>query len=395
MHVLIIPGEQLNNKNQFSSVFEIHQALALQKLNVNVGFISINLVGSIYKDIKNTFIKIAHFKSLISYNSAQNIQGINLVERAGKFLTPSFLNLYKIEKINAGIKAYKYYIEKFGKPDIIHAHSRFLISALIAGKIHDLYGIPFIITEHSSFHQRNMVSPKEYLVYSELINASKKWLVVSGDLGNIITSKIGNIKINKSFSVLPNFLDSNLKYSVKTRNGKYTFLHIAALDANKNQELLINSFNLLCKSNSNLELRIGGDGLMKDKLKSQIQRLNLQNVKLLGHLNREEIEREMINSNAFVLCSNYETFGVVLIESLAIGRPIISTKCGGPEHIVNEKNGILVEPNNIDQLTNAMEFMYKKYGDYDLKEISDDCIDKYGYKTIGNKLIEIYKQALN
>ena len=55
MHVLIIPGEELNESNQYSSVFELHQALALQKQNIHVGFISIALKGNLYNSIKNIF----------------------------------------------------------------------------------------------------------------------------------------------------------------------------------------------------------------------------------------------------------------------------------------------------------------------------------------------------
>jgi glycosyltransferase involved in cell wall biosynthesis len=402
MHVLIIPGEELNEKNQLSSVFEIHQAMALSDLNLHVGFISVNLKGSIYNEIKEALqnCRIPKYNDLKISN--QKINGINLIEVIGVYFTPSILKLYRKERVNAGVRAYRIYVEKFGKPDIIHAHSRFLDSAMIAHKIFKAYDIPFVFTEHSSFHQRNMVSKKEYVIYKNLIKSAKNWIVVSRVLGQNIISKLlsRNLYPDKTFVVLPNILDSQLmKIKVETidnfNNNNFTFLNIASLDENKNHEVLIESFALISKRIENLQLRIGGDGVLKETLKEKVKSLNLQNVKFLGLINREEVQLEIYKSDAFVLSSNVETFGVVLIEAMSLGKPVISTKSGGPNEIVDERNGILVEPKNIQQLSDAMEFMIKNYSQFNSKKISENCVKKYGAISVGEKLIEIYKDTLN
>jgi glycosyltransferase involved in cell wall biosynthesis len=146
--------------------------------------------------------------------------------------------------------------------------------------------------------------------------------------------------------------------------------------------------------NPNVELRIGGEGELEKQLKDKVQELNLSQIIFLGRLSRNQVEYEMLNSHAFVLSSDVETFGVVLIESLALGKPIIATRSGGPEYIVNGKNGFLVEPKNVDDLSNAMLSMIEKYENFNPKSIQDDCFENYGPKVIGKKLIEIYKEAL-
>lgn len=398
LHVLIIPGEELNNANQLSSVFEIHQARTLSDLNLQVGFISTNLGGSVY----NEFIQSIKNQKFPKYNrlkiSYQNINGINLIEVTGNYITPSFLKLYRKEKVNAGVKAYKCYVEKFGKPDIIHAHSRFLDSALIAKKIFKLFQIPFVFTEHSSFHNRNLVTQKEYYEYAEIIEHSKKWIVVSPSLGDVISAKLKSLNIgpSKRYFVLPNVIDPEFKFIHKQNQigSSFVFLNIASLDANKNHKLLIKSFEKVIRKNPNVELRIGGEGELEKELKDKVRELNLFQITFLGRLGRKEVVNEILNSQAFVLSSDVETFGVVLIESLVLGKPIIATRCGGPEFIVNTNNGYLVEPNNVDLLSNAMLSMIENYEVFNQTNIQKECLERFGPKVIGEKLIEIYKEAL-
>lgn len=396
IHILLIPGEELNESNQFSSVFEIHQAHALKDLKVTVGFISTNLNGSIYKEITRG-IKKLDFRFIKKIQTKiQYINGINLVEAIGKYRTPSFLNLYRKERINAGVLAFKHYCNEFGSPDIIHAHSRFLDSILIAKKIKEKFGIPYVITEHSTLHQRNIVSKKEYIDYIAAVEKAKSWIVVSESLGNIIVSNIDklNLKLTKPFQIVPNVVDPNFGFIEDKKNDFFFFLNIASLDDKKNHLLLLESFKIVTEKFKNVELRIGGQGTLEKKLKNHAQYLGLQNVKFLGGLDRNEVQKEFINTNAFVLSSNAETFGVVVIEALAIGRPVVSTTCGGPEFIINSDNGILIEPNNIKELANAMCEMINNYSNYNLKAISKNCIENYGPKAIGKKLIEIYREAL-
>ena len=396
IHVLIIPGEMLNENDKLSSVFEIHQAHALKDLNIKVGFISTNLDDSIYRNIIKRIFK---FNFSFKKNILTKIQCINdiyLVEAYGKYITPSFVNFYRNERICAGLIAFKKYCTEYGIPDIIHAHSRFLDSILIAKKIKEKFRIPYVITEHSTFHQRNIVSKKDYIDYIAAVEEAHNWIVVSESLGNKILSNIAklNLKLTKTFQIVPNVVDPNFGFIEDKKNENFVFLNIASLDYKKNHLLLLESFKLVTEKFKNVELRIVGQGALEKKLKNHAQVLGLQQVKFLGLLNRIEIQNELINSNALVLSSDIETFGVVVIEALAIGRPVVSTICGGPEYIINLDNGILVEINNIQELANAMCEMITNYSKYNLNVISKNCIENYGPKAIGKKLIQIYQETL-
>jgi glycosyltransferase involved in cell wall biosynthesis len=91
----------------------------------------------------------------------------------------------------------------------------------------------------------------------------------------------------------------------------------------------------------------------------------------------------------------FETFGVVLIEALVCGKPIIATACGGPEDIVTPNNGILVEKNSVDALGTAMKKMYNTIDQYNPLELRAHCISKFGEKVVISSLVEIYKSVLS
>ena len=79
----------------------------------------------------------------------------------------------------------------------------------------------------------------------------------------------------------------------------------------------------------------------------------------------------MKGCDAFVLASRAETFGVVYVEAMAAGLPVIATACGGPEDFVSEENGILIPADNEEKLTEALIEMYHMAHKYDKQAISE------------------------
>lgn len=113
-------------------------------------------------------------------------------------------------------------------------------------------------------------------------------------------------------------------------------------------------------------------------------------VQFLGALDRKEVILQMNKCDAFVLASKFETFGVVLIEALSCGKPVISTKSGGPNVIVNENNGLLVPVDNIKELSNAMLDLYQNYSRYNPNNIRNDCYARFSETVIAKRIINLY-----
>jgi glycosyltransferase involved in cell wall biosynthesis len=115
----------------------------------------------------------------------------------------------------------------------------------------------------------------------------------------------------------------------------------------------------------------------------------------LGHLSQKEVMEELLNSNVLCLTSRYETFGVIIIEALACGMPVIATDCGGPSELINEKNGLVVKCDDVTELAEAMLTMFSNYEEYSSEHIRLDCLGRYSGKKISQRLLHIYEAVVN
>ena len=142
-----------------------------------------------------------------------------------------------------------------------------------------------------------------------------------------------------------------------------------------------------------MQLVIIGSGDQEKECKTLCKELNLKNVIFKGQLEINQVAKEIGKSHALVLCSTHETFGLVLIEAMSCGLPVISTDSGGPKDIVNVQNGFLVK-NNIEQLTNAMENLKQNYNDFDSIQLRSNTRLNYSAESISKELKIIYQNLL-
>lgn len=159
----------------------------------------------------------------------------------------------------------------------------------------------------------------------------------------------------KKITIVPVFANTgNIKQAIKTRRNNFVFLTVGRLAPVKNIGLQIKAMAEVVKNYPNTELWIAGDGLEKSNLKSQNSKLKLENnVKLLGW--QDNPEEFYSQADAFLLTSNYEGWGMVIIEAANYGLPIIMTDVGcAGEFIENEKSGLVVPINNQAKLEEAM-----------------------------------------
>lgn len=121
---------------------------------------------------------------------------------------------------------------------------------------------------------------------------------------------------------------------------------------------LLTAVNYLNSSYPHIRLLFIGEGGERDNLKTKIAKLGLQDKVLLTGF-RSDMDHLYSAMDLFVLPSTtYESFGMVLIEAMATGKPVIGTRLGGiPEIITHGRNGLLVEPGNADDLARAIQHM--------------------------------------
>ncbi|MCH9756370.1 MAG: glycosyltransferase [Gammaproteobacteria bacterium] len=291
-------------------------------------------------------------------------------------------------------KIFNQYCKLHGVPDCIHAHD-IAFGGAIGLYLKKRYNIPLVLTLHSSAFGLKVL-PESWMEYAQtILDGANQITTVSQAMLKDVISAFTRIQ-NKTI-VLPNTLDNELKYLEQQENhhiGKpFVFFSLGNLNVNKNHLLLLNAFANQFKG-MNCILKIGGDGPLYPDLLSEVARLDIvEQVDFLGHLTREQVSNEMSQCDSFVLSSNYETFGVVIIEALLCGKPVVATACGGPNDIIHADNGLLVKVNDSADLANAMFTMYSTRSNYSDKQISNDAIANFGITSFVDKAMQVFNDV--
>lgn len=382
-HILIVPSWYPKKPGDINGSFFREQAIALHKAGYKVGVLRPEFRS--IKDIKAIFNKPYGIK-------AENDSGVNTYRFYALNITPRMPKLSRKRWIRLGQKLFLEYVRKHGVPDIIHVHS--LISGgFLAEKIKNKYHIPYVVTEHSTGFARNLISQEQIKELTPVVDASSANLAVSNEFKELLT----DIFKGGGWSYLPNIVSDNFITNriIPKEEQVFNFINVCGLTKKKNIDLLIKTFAKAFKGNSSVKLKIGGDGEEKANLLELVRALNVEDqVVFLGQLTREEVKEEVSSADAFVLSSKYETFGVVLIEALALGKPVIATKCGGPESIVTPEVGYLVENNSEEELSKAMLELIANKNKFNPENIRAYCLDNFSEKAVVAKLGKVYESVL-
>ena len=267
-------------------------------------------------------------------------------------------------------------------PDIIHQHFGFELAAMAERE-----GVPFVFTEHSSHHNRAL-SPEQAERLKKEYGRCSAVLAVSRALAKNMRANTG-----VEAAIVPNIVDTARFAPKRIAHERFTFVSAGNLIPGKNMAGLLRAFAAL---HGEPRLIIFGDGPESGALRTLCAELGLDSrVSFRGHCPREELAEAYAAADCFVLASRSETFGVVYIEAMAVGLPVIATRCGGPEDFVTEENGILIPVDDESALTGAMERMMLRREDYDSAAISADIRRKFAPETIAARLTELYEGVLS
>ncbi|OFS87271.1 glycosyl transferase family 1 [Oligella sp. HMSC05A10] len=381
-HILIIPSWYPAYSGDINGSFFREQAIALRKRGHKVGVLAPTIRS--LRDYKSFFNKPYG----ISYEDDEGVQtfryhSINITAKMHR------LSVKRWERI--GERLFKKYVDSHGKPEVIHVHSM-VYAGYIALHLHISYKIPYVITEHSSSFLKGLISNGALTSLQKVVDNSSQNLAVS----KIFTTNLDKKFKENTWTYIPNIVnDDFLKVELNNCFEQFTFINVCFLDRNKRVDLLISAFATAFKGNNKVRLKIGGSGTEELSLKTLSEKLGVsEQVTFLGRLSREQVKRELSRANALVLSSDYETFGVVLIEALALGKPIISTKSGGPESIIVPQVGYLVEKDSVDGLASGMCHLFENYEKFDPKSIRQYCFEQFSEDAVCKKLENVYQSVL-
>lgn len=271
-------------------------------------------------------------------------------------------------------------LEQQGCPDVVLIHSSLWAGAALAKRLSSA-AIPFLVAEHmkallleagfSDFQKRCVQTT--YRCAGKIVavsSALEKQILRTFPEAQGKTTTIHN-PVAKQMMALT---------GIDRRSAPdFTFIGVSLLRAEKRIDVLLKAFSQLVKKGKPVRLKIAGDGPLKRRLEGLARHLGLRDrIEFLGYLSREQIARELQESDCLVLPSEVETFGMALVEAMAAGLPIISTRCGGPEDIVTEETGLLVPVNDEAALCQAMHTIMDNYGNYEPEKIRRYAMEKFG-----------------
>lgn len=284
--------------------------------------------------------------------------------------------------------------------DVIHAHNLFS-AGFCAYQLKKKYNIPYIVAIRNSdvydffrymIHLRHLgvrimkessavifISPayKEYVI--------KKYVPVSSQ---------GEIGL-KSWAI-PNGLDkyffenSKRRGELKELEGQIRLLYVGDVDRNKNITTTLKACDILINRGVNIKYTVVGK-IKVDNLKKELER---KYVEYIPYSPKEVVKGIMAESDIFVMPSIHETFGLVYIEAMSQGLPIIYTKGQGVDGYFQQGEvGFSVDCKDAKAIADSIEKIIKDYAR--ISERSSDAILNFSWDAIADKYVDLYKKNAN
>lgn len=283
--------------------------------------------------------------------------------------------------------------------DLIHSHFTWSMG-YVGARLKEKYNVPFIITAHGYDIYDLPFRDEEWSERIEYVLNSADYVIT---VSNSNLECIKKLDVKTPVKVIPNGFRPDLFYPKNSEeckkilqlpSDKETILTVGNLVEIKGHKYLIEAMNEVVKHRKDVLCIIVGSGKLKNKLEKQIKKLKLEDhVKLVGGKPHDEIPIWVNAADLFVLPSLRESFGVVQIEAMACGKPVVATYNGGSEEIITSGDyGLLVKPANPEELAEKiligldMEWDYEKIFEY---------AKQFTWENAAKNILEVYKTVLN
>jgi glycosyltransferase involved in cell wall biosynthesis len=234
--------------------------------------------------------------------------------------------------------------------DIIHAH--FTLPAMAATLGKPIHQKPIVATVRGSDIYRIPKYPFGRLFNQVALSGCEKITVMSHDLGEA-TKELGIPSFKFEYTPPPINIERFSDFPWEQR--KPQIVYIASLIPRKGPDVLLKAFQKAVKQIPQFKLIMVGSGPMEQELKLFASENGLSDqVEFIPILSQEDVAKLLQTSKLFVLPSYEEALGMVVVEALASGTPVIASRVGGIPEAVSPDNSVLVNPGDSNELADAM-----------------------------------------
>lgn len=383
MKVIFVTRGWPTADNPMMGIYEAVQARALAKRGIDVTVVSLKTKSLVhaFEDRKIQQSEEDGIMLLSTMVVQTEIPGVKRTQH-------NPMDLWLRQK--AFCRVYEHYRKIKGDADVIHAH--FVIHAHICRLVLERYNIPFVITEHWS-KMNYPTLEKNIIRQCEAYQWADKVICVSKALSESLKKKLGVDSMVVNNMVSDHFFDGEYLHRVPSKDC-IRFIGVGSLVERKGYDLTIKAL-AKAKNLDRCLLNIVGAGPEEANLRQLIESNNLQDkVFLLGQKLPQEVSELIASSDCFILTSRVETFGIVYIEAMAKGKPVIATICGGPEFFVDKDNGILIPAEDMDAAAAAIDNMVENISSYNGAAIRKFCHENFSEESISQRILGVYKEIV-
>ena len=286
--------------------------------------------------------------------------------------------------------------KSWGRQDLTHAvvFARPVVQAWLTRQ---RKGIPFLVSEHWSGFATGEFRKKSSFYKSVvrfLAGRAGRIIVVS----DFLRSRMISENVTARYEVVPNIVDPALVLPSPQDSPLIRILVVADLvDEIKNVSAVIRAFHSLASSQPNAILQIIGDGPDRSRLETLTGETGLLDKKIFfhGRMDNVEVYKYLSECSFLVMNSKLETFSLICAEALCCGKPVVATRCGGPESFLSDETGMLIEPGNEVQLTEAIQKMILQFRKYNPEKLRLFATDHFSAERIGKMYLDIYQNLLS
>lgn len=297
------------------------------------------------------------------------------------------------------------------KYDLIHSH--YWLSGWVGKQLQIWWNIPHIIMFHTLATAKNSVSIGEEEPELRVVNERE----LIRDCHRIITAtarekdeliqvhdassqKIGVVPCGVNLDLFKR-VDKEIARKHLGFNGSSIILFVGRIDPLKGIDNLLESMSQLSTERDVKLILVGGGDEEQPEVKKLLglsRRLNIQDaVTFVGTVSQEELPLYYSAADVCAIPSYYESFGLVALESLACGTPVVSTRVGGMENIISQgHNGYLIKDNAPNHLADSISTLLSESACFDdTAESIRESVNRFNWSSIAQEIQQEYYTVLN
>jgi glycogen synthase len=294
--------------------------------------------------------------------------------------------------------------------DVIHAHD-WLVAHAAAG-LKDAFDLPVVATIHATEygrHQGYLPGPMNKLIHQfewwltyearRVISCSEYMRKQVGDIFELPHDKtdvIPNAVATRDFAIPPE--EVAVFRAEHTPAGERMVLFAGRLEYEKGVQTVLHALDRVVAAVGPVVFYVAGVGTYSDELHRQVEELGLSDVvRFTGFLEDHDLRLHYAAADVAVAPSIYEPFGLVAVEAMACGTPVVVGDTGGLREIVSDGHGLSFPPQDADELAERLIAVLTDH------HLAQDLVDKgrrriaqrYDWQTVALRTVRVYNRAID